>query len=262
MTSPRDEALRTVAEELFAVYDTKEPVTPPRTSIPGLSLESAYRIQQFQEDMFLARGDRIAGRKIGLTSRAMQEQLGVDSPDFGFFTDQMCLQGQDTISADRFLAPKVEPELAFHLGTSLNPGANLEEISAAISGCYLAVEIIDSRVKDWDIQLVDTVADNASCGAVVLSDQPVDIALEDLSSVSLTMYRNSVAVGSGTGTAVMGNPIKPLEWLNNTLSSLGTPLQAGDIILTGSFCAAAPLAAGDLIEVDYGPYGTLRLHCV
>lgn len=248
----------TIAHDLFAAYDSSEPVTPPRTVIDNLSLDDAYRIQQIQEQAFIDRGEKVVGRKIGLTSVAMQRQLGVDNPDFGFFTDAMVYRGTDPIPTARFIAPKVEPELGFRLSRDLPANPSLDEVAAAIDAVYLAVEIIDSRVRDWDITLVDTVADNASCGAVILSD-PVDIPLDQLTAVTATMSVNGAVAGHGTGADVMGHPLEPLRWLAGVLATRSVPLKAGEIILTGSFCGAAPVTPGADVEIDYGTYGKLNV---
>lgn len=249
----------TVAEQLYAAYDTKEAITPPRETITDLDLAGAYRIQQLQKKAFEADGHQVIGHKIGLTSLAMQQQLGVDSPDFGFFTDRMRFHAGEEVAAGAFIAPKVEPELAFTLATDLPADPTLEQVRDAVESVHLAVEIIDSRVANWDIRLVDTVADNASCGAIVMSDQPVEINFDELPRVQATMSINGSEVGSGIGAAVMDHPLIPLQWLARTLGEQGVPLKAGEIILTGSFCGAVAFAAGDVLDVDYGRYGNLSL---
>lgn len=261
MTTPHAEVHtpESVAAELYAAYATRNPVIPPRQSIEDLDLAGAYRIQQLQKQAFEAEGHTVIGHKIGLTSLAMQRQLGVDSPDFGFFSDRMRFHPGAPVPAGQFIAPKVEPELAFTLAADLSADPGMEEVRAAVGSVHLAVEIIDSRVADWDIRLVDTVADNASCGAVVLSEAPVDIAFDDLPAVPAVMNLNGTEVGSGDGAAVMGDPLLPLQWLARTLGEQGVTLKAGEIILTGSFCGAVAFGPGDVLDVDYGPYGTLSL---
>ncbi|MBI9001518.1 fumarylacetoacetate hydrolase family protein [Corynebacterium sp. CCM 9185] len=246
-----------MADELAAAYRTRRPVAPPRTVIDGLDVDGAYRIQQLTEAAFTAAGQRIVGRKIGLTSAAMQQQLGVDSPDFGFFTQDMVHRAGEPIAADQFIAPRIEPELGFRLGSDLASNATFDDVVAAIDETYLAVEIIDSRVRDWDIRLVDTIADNASCGAVVIGGSPVDVPVDQLPSVAAAMRVDGELTGEGTGAAVMGHPLEPLVWLAGVLGEQGVTLRRGDLILTGSFCAAAPIAPGTVVEVDYGSLGTL-----
>lgn len=255
MTAPA--TITSIADDFLEAYRTGEPIAPPRETIDGLDLDDAYRIQQLQEQAFVDAGRTVVGRKIGLTSRAMQQQLGVDSPDFGFFTDDLVFEDGAQIEVSRFIAPKVEPELAFILGRDLAADATIEDVYDAVASTHLAVEIIDSRVRDWNIRLVDTVADNASCGAVILDRTPVDISVEDLPQVTAVMSIGGEVSGSGTGADVMGHPLAPLHWLAGVLGQQGVPLKAGDIVLTGSFCGAAPVIAGQSVDVNYGPYGRL-----
>ncbi|QPK79125.1 fumarylacetoacetate hydrolase family protein [Corynebacterium lizhenjunii] len=255
---PSATELSAVAQALYAAYASKKPVSPPRDTLANLTVEDAYAIQQEQERAFVAAGHTVIGRKIGLTSVAMQQQLGVDSPDFGFFTDRLSFAPGEQIPVDRFIAPKVEPELAFKLSKDLGQGASFDDVLGAIESVHLAVELIDSRVRDWDITLADTIADNASCGAVIVDPRPASIALEDLEDVPAVMYLDGAEVGRGSGSAVMGHPLKPLEWLANVLGTMGVPLKAGQVVLTGSFCGAAPVAVGSKLVVDYGIYGSLE----
>lgn len=253
------EQYEAIANDLAAAYGTKQPINPPRETLPGLDLTGAYRIQQLQEEALVAAGEKIAGRKIGLTSLAMQEQLGVDSPDFGFFTEKQVFKSGDVIDASAFISPKIEPELGFVLSKDLSATATMAEAREAIAEVFLAVEIIDSRVRDWDIKLVDTVADNASCAAVVLGQTAEDIPFDELPNVAADMVIDGVSAGSGTGAAVMGHPVEPLVWLARTLAEQGVGLKAGDIVLTGSFCAAAPVVAGSTASVDFGRFGQLSV---
>lgn len=249
-----------VADALFSAYATRQPIAPPRLTLPELDLAGAYAIQQFQERAFESQGHRVVGRKIGLTSLAMQQQLGVDSPDFGFFTDRMVYSEGDSIDVSQFIDPKIETELAFRLGMDLALDADFDAVVAAVDKTYLAAEIIDSRVRDWDIRLVDTVADNASCGAVVIGKTPIDVPVSELPEVAVTMRIDGATRGAGTGADVMGHPLNPLVWLARTLGEQGVTLRAGDLILTGSFCGAAPVAAGATVLCDYGHLGALTAH--
>ncbi|MHA2787686.1 2-keto-4-pentenoate hydratase [Corynebacterium sp. S7] len=253
------QTLEQVAQDFLDAYESGNPIAPPRTVISDLDLAGAYRIQQIQEEAFVAQGRKVVGRKIGLTSLAMQQQLGVDSPDFGFFTEDLVFKSGDSVKVDQFIAPKVEPELAFILKDDLAADATFEQTVAAVGEVRLAVEIIDSRVANWDIKLVDTVADNASCGAIVIGEENLAIASDDLPQVTARMSIAGEPSGEGTGADVMGHPLAPLQWLAGVLGEQGVPLKAGDIILTGSFCAAAPVVAGQNVSVDFGEYGTLTL---
>lgn len=246
-----------VADQFLAAYESGEPIAPPRETIPGLDLNGAYRIQQLQEQAFEKAGRRVVGRKIGLTTPAMQKQLGVDSPDFGFFTEDMVFENGAEIDTSGFISPKVEPELAFELGSDLPADATMKQVIDAVASTRVAVEIIDSRVRDWDIDLVDTVADNASCGAVILGAPITEVDLRALPETRLIMQVDGQPQDTGTGKDVMGHPLEPLRWLAGVLGEQGVPLKAGDVILTGSFCGAAPVEAGCRIIVDSTDMGLL-----
>lgn len=250
--------LDNTADALFNAYSTLEPIAPPRESIEGMTVADAYAIQQRQERAFVEAGHEIVGRKIGLTSLAMQKQLGVDSPDFGFFTDKLSFEPGRPIAVSQFISPKVEPELGFKLSRDLDASATFEDVVAAIESVHLAIELIDSRVRDWDIRLVDTIADNASCGAVIVDPNPANIPLDKLTEVPATMYIDGDEAGSGTGADVMGHPLRPIEWLAGVLGEMNVPLKAGQIILSGSFCGAAAVVPGQKVRVDYGEFGSLE----
>lgn len=256
-TSVEEDRYRKVASGLAAAYLSRQPVEPPRDQIPGLDLQGAYRIQQLQQAAFESAGRRVVGRKIGLTSLAMQRQLGVDSPDFGFVTDDLVFEHDTEIELDRFISPKVEPELGFVLARDVSPGESIQEIAGAVGSVRTAVEIIDSRVRDWDIRLVDTVADNASCGAIILGE-PLEVNPADLPRVSAVMSIDGIEVGRGTGADVMGHPLEPLRWLAGVLSRHGVTLRKGEVVLTGSFCGAVTVEKGQTVTVDYGSYGKIR----
>lgn len=246
----------TIAEMLLDATGTRFAINPPRTLLPGMDVNDAYEIQLLQERAQRVQGKTIAGRKIGLTSRAMQQQLGVDSPDFGFVTSDSVFDDGADIPRDRFIAPQVEPELAFVLSRDVGGGEDIETVSAAIRSTHTSLEIIDSRVKNWDITLVDTIADNASGAAVVLGPA-IEVAPAELPDVTAALSRNGESVARGVGADVLGHPLAPLVWLADELAGRGASLRAGEIILTGSFCAAVPVHAGDEVTVDYGEYGRL-----
>jgi 2-keto-4-pentenoate hydratase len=256
-------ALHRLAEELLEATDLRRPVAPLRNRLVSMDLQDAYGIQAHQLDAHLADGRVLAGRKVGLTSLAMQRQLGVDQPDFGFFFHDMVHHEGAQIPADTFIAPKVEPEFGFVLKESLHgPGVTREQAAAAINAVYPAIEIIDSRIADWDIKLVDTVADNASCGAIAVGTVPLEVSVEELADVECTLRINGEPRGTGTGAAVMGDPIAPLVWLSNVLGEHGVALEAGQLILPGSFTAAQPVIAGESATADFGFRGSLTVHFV
>ncbi len=256
----RHEELTALADELLAAYRTGEPIEPLRDRVANFTLNDAYYVQTEQLKHHLAAGETLAGHKVGLTSLAMQQQLGVDEPDFGFFLKTMVHYDGATLPADDFISPKVEPEFGFVLTEDLEgPGVTVEQAKAAIGKIYPAIEIIDSRIRDWDIKLVDTVADNASCGAIAVSKTPLKVSVDELSEVQCTLKINGEAKVSGTGAAVMGDPIAPLAWLANTLGAQGVALKAGQLILPGSFTKALPVVAGEEATADFGELGSLTI---
>lgn len=255
MTAPAAEHARLLQE---ATRDRRA-LPPLRERWPGMTLDDAYAVQTAQLETALDAGRRLVGRKIGLTSTAMQQQLGVDQPDFGWVLDDMVYGPDAQVPVDRFIAPKVEPELALRLGTELRgPGVTLESARAAVESVHAAIEIIDSRVADWNIRLVDTVADNASCGAVVIGDA-LPVAVDGLDAVGCALVIDGEPRERGTGADVLGDPVAPLVWLANLLGERGVALEAGQYVLTGSFTRALPVVAGERIRADYGELGSLDI---
>jgi 2-keto-4-pentenoate hydratase len=262
VTQPsRTAALEGFAAELLEATASRVPVAPVRNRLDGMTLADSYQVQTTQLQHHVAAGRVLAGRKVGLTSLVMQQQLGVDSPDFGFFFEDMVHHDGDSVPASTFIQPKVEPEFGFVLKERLQgPGVTLEEAAAAVGAVYPAIEIIDSRITDWDIKLVDTVADNASCGAIVVGSIPLDVDPSALLDVTCTLVIDGGVTGSGTGADVMGDPIAPLVWLANVLGEQGVALEAGQLILPGSFTKAEPVTAGSTAVADFGPLGSLTIH--
>ncbi|WP_312856847.1 2-keto-4-pentenoate hydratase [Arthrobacter mobilis] len=253
--------LQQFADELLEATETLVPVAPLRTRLEGMDVADAYGIQDAQLRHHLATGRVLAGRKVGLTSPAMQAQLGVDSPDFGFFFEDMVYGDGARIPAAGFIAPKVEPEFGFVLKETLaGPGVSVEQARDAIGEVYAAIEIIDSRISNWDIALVDTVADNASCGAIAVGSTPLNVDVADLASVACALVIDGHPAESGTGAAVMGDPVAPLAWLANVLGEQGVALEAGQLVLPGSFTRALPVVADSTATADFGDLGSLTIH--
>lgn len=247
-----------IAQELVEAYSTHEAVDPLVGRFPGITLEDSYEIQLLQIADRLAAGRRIVGHKVGLTSAAMQRQLGVDQPDYGHITDDMVFLEHEAIPLGTYLQPRVEPEIAFVLKSPLTgPGVTVPQALAAIDFVLPALEIIDSRIRDWKIGILDTIADNASSGGIVLGSTPVDVADVDLRLSGCVLYRNGEIVGTGAGGAVLGSPISSLVWLANTVGPLGITLEAGHIVLPGSQTAAIPVAPGDAFTAHFAGLGSV-----
>jgi 2-keto-4-pentenoate hydratase len=250
--------LDVVAGDLLDAYDTGKTVEPLTSRFDGLSLDDAYEIQTIQTRRRIAQGARIVGFKVGLTSMPMQQQFGIDQPDYGVLFDDMTCPADAPIRIDRFLQPRAEPEVALVLGQQLTgPGLSVADVVAAVRYALPAIEIIDSRITDWRIKLVDTIADNASSGGFVLGGTPVPVNGVDLALVGCVLRHNGRIVQTGAGAAVIGSPLHAATWLANTLTARGVRLAAGHVILTGSVTAAVPVSAGDAVTASIDRLGSV-----
>ncbi|WP_414695485.1 fumarylacetoacetate hydrolase family protein [Pedomonas sp.] len=217
----------------------------------SLTIDDAYGISLGILDKRVTDGERVVGKKIGVTSKAVQDMLGVHQPDFGFLTDRMFIEGDIDIKANGLIQPRAEAEIAFILKDSLKgPGVTAEQVIAATESIAPCFEIVDSRIHDWKIGIVDTVADNASCGVYVLGEARVDPRAHDLPSLHVTVTKNGEPLSEGYGSAVQGSPAEAVAWLANTLGAYGVTLDAGDVILSGSLVPLAPAVAGDVFEME------------
>ena len=201
----------------------------------GDLLENAYAIQSLNTEYYRTQGKRIVGRKIGLTSLSVQKQLGVDQPDFGTLFDDMAFSDREIIDINRLIQPKVEAEIALVLKKDLvHKHHTVADIIDATAYALPALEIVDSRIQDWKISLFDTIADNASSALFVLGTQPVELSKLDLPNLKMKLLENGQVVSQGTGADCLGNPLNAAKWLADKLVALGTPLRAGDILMTGA----------------------------
>lgn len=248
------------ADLLEEAARTRAACPPVRTLLDAGDLDAAYAVQQLNVRRGLDAGRRLVGRKIGLTSPAVQRQLGVDQPDFGALFADMAVPDGGEVPAGRLLQPKVEAEVALVLGRDLpHPACTVVDVLRAVDFALPALEIVDSRVRGWDISLVDTVADNASCGLYVLGGTPVPLSGIDLRTVTMTMTRGGTAVSAGTGADCLGSPLNAAVWLASALAERGDPLRAGDLVLTGALGPMAPAAPGDVFEARVSGLGSVRV---
>lgn len=253
-----DQTRSHAAGTLLAAYESRNPIEPLTATYEGMTLEDAYAVQLLQIEQLTASGRTIKGHKVGLTSAAMQKMLGVAEPDYGHLLDDFFYLEHQPIPADRFLQPRIEPEVAFVLKKALHgPGVTVSEAIAAVDFVLPALEIVDSRIRDWKIGLFDTIADNASSGALVLGSTPTDLGAVDLRLAGCVMTRGGEVVGTGAGGAVLGSPITSLVWLANTIGSRGVGLEAGHVILPGSVCAMVPVTAGDTFTATFAGLGSV-----
>ncbi|MED5611650.1 2-oxopent-4-enoate hydratase [Pseudomonas sp. JH-2] len=253
-----DSQIHAAGQALHEAWRTRRPMEPLTAQCPGLSLDDAYRIQQVFVDLRLEAGERVVGKKIGVTSRPVMEMLKVYQPDFGYLLDGMCRPSYAPIALDGLIQPKAEGELAFVLKKDLlGPGISNADVLAATEGVMACFEIVDSRIRDWKIAIQDTVADNASCGLFVLGERLVDPRSLDLSLCGMVLEKNGEVAVTGAGAAALGHPVNAVAWLANTLGRFGIPLKAGEVILSGALGAMVPVARGDFLRVSIGGVG----HC-
>ncbi|MBX6395352.1 MAG: fumarylacetoacetate hydrolase family protein [Alicyclobacillaceae bacterium] len=248
------------AEELWEAQRSKKTVEPLTERFPGITVEDAYAVQRVIHRRRLDAGRRVIGRKIGLTSAAMQAALGVHEPDFGILYDDMLLPEGTAVRIGDFIQPKIEAELAFVLRSDLKgPGVHFHDVLRATAGIIPAFEIIDSRVADWRIRIQDTVADNASSGALILGSRCVPVEGLDLRLVGLVLERGGEVLDTAAGAAVLGHPAHAVAWLCNKLAEFGEGLCAGDIVLSGSFTRAWEVQPGDVFRASFGGVGTVEV---
>ena len=250
-------SIEAAAQRLAEAVHSGVPCEPLADLLAAGDIDSAYQVQRRLTERRLAAGARVIGRKIGLTSAAIQQQVGVDRPDFGTLFDDMRYADGEEIPLDRLLQPRIEAEVAFELGRDiLDPDLPVWD---AVALAFPALEIVDSRIAGWDISYADTVADNASSGLYVLGDE-LDAAL-DPAAVDMTMSINGVVVSTGAGAACLGSPLNALMWLARTAIEFGEPLRAGQVVLSGALGPMAPVAPGDFAEsvlsIDGRPVGTV-----
>lgn len=238
---------------------TLEPLT---TRWPEITLDDAYRVSLYAMERRVAAGDVVVGKKIGVTSVAVQRMLDVHQPDFGFITRDMAFEdgAEISLSANRLIQPRAEGEIAFRLKHDLQgPGVTEQDVLDATEYVMPCFEIVDSRIHDWKIRIQDTVADNASCGVFVLGREQVDPRELDLPNLRMQVFKNGAQISEGLGSAVQGNPLTAVAWLANTLGALGIPFKAGEIILSGSLVPLEPARAGDDFSLTIDGLGSARV---
>ncbi len=246
------------ADALWQAEVERTPIEPLSDGWRDLSIADAYAIQSHNVARRVAGGAVVRGRKVGLTSRASQDLLGVREPNFGVLLDDMFVDEVDEIPFDALLQPRVEAEIAFVMATDLaGPGVTATNALTAVAGVLPAIEVVDSRIADWRFQLVDTVADNASAARAVIGARITPVTELDLRLVGVLFHRNGSPIDSGAGAAVLGNPASCVAWLANRLGSLGDGLRAGDIVLPGALHRMVPVRPGDVFHATFAHLGTV-----
>lgn len=251
--------LQAAAAALRDAAASRTPIAPLRDMYPAFTLEDAYAVQRLNVEHAVAHGARIVGRKIGLTSRAVQTQLGVAEPDFGTLTADMAFGDSEEIPWARLLQPKAEAEIALVLERDLaHERHTVADVIGATAYALPALEVVGSRIEKWNIRIVDTVADNASSSVFVLGGTPRKLGEFDARMCGMVIERRGEPVSVGAGAACLGHPLTAATWLANVMARLGTPLRAGDIVLTGALGPMVEVAAGDVLEARIEGLGSVR----
>ena len=251
---------RDLADALEEAQRTGKPIEPLTDAHPDLDITDAYAIQTINIDRRVEAGARVIGRKVGLTSLPMQRLLGVDEPDYGVLLDDMAVEDGDEIPLSRLLQPRVEAELAFVMERELaGPGVTTATALRAIAGALASVEVVDSRVADWRIKLVDTVADNASSGLFVTGGSLRRVDDLDLRLLGVVVTRHGELIDTGAGAAALGNPARCVAWLANKLAQFGAALRPGDIVLPGAVHKMVPVQPGDLFRAEFAHLGSVTV---
>lgn len=249
-----------------ALYDAlrnRAPIEPFTDTEPGLTADDGYAIQQELVRLLLADGDGVVGYKLGLTSKPMQEMMGVDTPDYGPVLRSFLHPDGAELSLDRLIAPRAEAEIVFVLGEAIRgPGVTVWDVHRATAGVAAAIEVVDSRIRDWRIKLPDTIADLASCGGAAISGRLVGLDGLDPRLLGMVLTRNGTLVDTGAGAAALGDPAAAVAWLANTLAPSGVTLEPGHVVMTGALHRAVPLERGDVFRADFDRLGPVTVRIV
>lgn len=252
--------IETIAERLFAARTAARAIAPPSRTHGLADVAEAYAIQQRNSLRRKAAGDRPAGRKIGLTSKAAQQQFGVDQPDIGLLWVSTRFESGATVPMQGLMYPRIEAELALLLRHDIDdPDIPPAALAAAVGAVVPALEIVDSRVADWQVTLADTVADNASGWGFVVGGPQRPLGNSDLATTNMRLWRNGAPASEGTGAAVMGSPLAALAWAARQAIRLGEPLRAGELVLTGALGPVVPVCAGDHFRAEIDGFDPLEL---
>lgn len=254
------ETITQIADTVFEARNSLKQIKPPRETFAIDSIEAAQQVQDYNTKRWIKQGRRMVGRKIGLTSKAVQEQFGVDEPDFGILWADYAFEDRTTVSMRRLMQPRMEAEVAFVMARAIdNPDATLQELISAIAYALPAIEIVDTAIENWNIKLFDTIADNASAGGYVLGTSPRKVTDLDLRLGGVVISRNAVPVSLGVGGACLGHPFNATLWLARKMASLGRPIGVGDIVLSGALSPMTPAAAGDVYSVEIQGFAPLQV---
>jgi 2-keto-4-pentenoate hydratase len=251
-----EDVVEAVAGVLREAAESRKPVAPIRSRLVPGDISTAYAVQETNNRRSQSAGRRLVGRKIGLTSRAVQKQLGVDQPDFGALFADAAVSDGDEIASTRTMQARAEAEVSFVLEKDLDQtDVTAAEVLSAVAYAVASIEVVDSRIANWDISILDTIADNASSGLFVLGTLPRRLSDIDLRLCGMVLEKNGRPVAFGCGAACLGNPVNAAVWLARTLARAGTPLRAGDVVMTGALGPMVAAAPGDVFEARISGLG-------
>lgn len=247
------------ADRIRQAFESHIPCAPVRELLPPADLEAAYAVQSINTNRWMTEGRRLVGRKIGLTAKSVQKQLGVDQPDYGMLFADMAYGDDQEIPFGQVMQPRVEAEVAFVLEQDLLlERPTLAEVTSAVAYALPAIEVVGSRIANWDINIVDTIADNASSGLFVLGATPCRLSSFELELCGMVMECRGDQISLGSGKACLGNPLNAARWLAEVMVRVGNPLRAGDIILSGALGSMVAANPGDVIEARINRLGSVR----
>mgnify|MGYP003384080281 FL=1 len=251
-------------DELYDAMRKRQAIRPFTERFDDFTIDDAYHVSLRMVERRVQSGERIIGKKIGVTSKAVQNMLNVYQPDFGYLTDSMAYsEGEEMPISKLLMQPKAEGEIAFILKKDLmGPGVTNADVLAATDCVIPCFEVVDSRIENWQIKIQDTVADNASCGLFILGDKAISPRKIDLTTCGMVVEKNGSIISTGAGAAALGSPINCVTWLANTLGRFGIPLKAGEVILSGSLVPLEPVKAGDHMSVSIGGMGSASVRFV
>lgn len=255
----KEQTIKDAARRIRTAWKNGKTTKPIRDVLPKGDIDAAYAIQQINTDIWIDEGRRVIGRKIGLTAKTVQAQLGVDQPDYGIIYADMAVVDGDEIDFKSVAQPKAEAEVALVLAEDLDGDQlTLLDLIAATAYALPAIEVVGSRIANWDINILDTIADNASSGMIVLGTRPVLLDDVDLRMCGMVMENKGEQVSVGAGVACLGNPLNAAVWLARKMVDVGMPLLAGDVIMTGALGPMAPIGPGEVIEARISGLGSVR----
>ena len=259
MAAEREKAIANAARRIRNAWKNGNTIRPVRNGLPKGDIDAAYEVQRTNTDFWIGEGRRVIGRKIGLTAKSVQAQLGVDQPDYGIIYADMAVVDGDEIDFASISQPRAEAEIALVLGDGLDrEQITILDVIEAADYMLPAIEVVGSRIAKWDIDIVDTIADNASSGMIVLGTRPVALDDVDLRLCGMVMENRGAQVSVGAGAACLGNPLNAAVWLARKMADVGMPLAAGDVVMTGALGPMAPVSAGDVIEARISGLGSVR----